>query len=163
MTVDGAFIPPVRAVNGGFVLHFDDDDRTFLVRLLGELREMLTTEDDAAMLERLFPTAFPDDAEKEAEYQRLMRDELVSSRVAAFDCATTVLDRAADAPLDDAELLAFMQAINAVRIVLGTLLGITDDETAEAADAADTPNHHLYGYLGWVLEWTVRALSGTSP
>ena len=43
--------------------------------------------------------------------------------------------------------------------MLGTMLGITDDEAADEADEADTPEHHLYDFLSWLLEWTVRALS----
>jgi hypothetical protein len=39
------------------------------------------------------------------------------------------------------------------------MLNITDDESAEEADVNDSPEHSLYGYLGWVLEWTVTALS----
>jgi hypothetical protein len=163
---DAPFIPPVRATPTGFVLHFDADDRAFLVRLLGELRALLAGEGDQPLLARLFPPAFPDDPEKEEEYQRLMRDELVASRTAAIDAAVAVLDADrdhldadGDQTLSEAQLLAFLQSVNAVRIVLGTMLGIADDDDAEAAEEGDSPNHHLYGYLGWVVEWTVRALS----
>lgn len=161
---DRGFIPPVRVVPGGWALHFDAEEAAFLDRLLGELRDLLTSEGDSPMLQRLFPTAYPHDEEKEAEYQRLMRDELVESRVAAIDEVRRQLGQdGADPPdvLAEADVIAFMQSINAVRLVLGTMLGITDDASAEAADDADTPNHHLYGYLGWVLEWTVRALSAS--
>ena len=54
-----------------------------------------------------------------------------------------------------------MQSINAVRLVLGSMLGITDDDSADAADLADSPEHHLYDFLSWLLEWTVRSLSPT--
>ncbi len=106
---------------------------------------------------RLFPTAYPDDEDKEAEYQRLMRDELVASRLAAIDSVTETLS--GDELLDETQTIAFMQSINAIRLVLGTMLGITDDESADDADVADTPEHHLYDFLSWLLEWTVRALS----
>jgi hypothetical protein len=52
-----------------------------------------------------------------------------------------------------------MQSINAIRLVLGTMLGITDDDAADDADRGDTPEHHLYDFLSWMLEWTVRSLS----
>ena len=53
--------------------------------------------------------------------------------------------------------MAFMQSVNAVRLVLGTLLDVgEDDELSED----DGPEHHLYGYLSWVLDASVRALSG---
>ena len=52
-----------------------------------------------------------------------------------------------------------MQAINAVRLVLGSMLQIDDDD--EGDDVDDSPERHLYTFLSWVLEWTVRALSPT--
>ena len=61
--------------------------------------------------------------------------------------------------LTENETMAFMQSVNALRLVLGTMLDITDDDAAEVADEADTAEHHLYGYLGWILEWTVRSLT----
>ena len=60
---------------------------------------------------------------------------------------------------DEERTVAFMQSINAIRLVLGTLLGITDDDSADEADDAATPEHQLYDFLSWLLEWTVHALS----
>jgi hypothetical protein len=166
--------PPVRRTETGFVLDLGADDRAFVVRLLGELRDLLVADEDPA-LGRLFPPAFPDDAEHEAEYQRLMRDELVASRLAAIAAAVEVLDRTPDEPdegaqaiaLTEPELHAFVQALNAARIVLGTLLGITDEASAarsdERAESGGSSNDVLYGYLGWLVEWTVRALAPPSP
>ena len=156
------FVPPVVAVDGGFNITLARDERALIARLLGELRELLTDESDEAapVLARLFPPAFLDDPEKEAEYQRLMREELVASRVAAITSVTAILEGSAKAVLDEGQTMAFMQAVNAVRLVLGTLLDISDDESADEADADDSPEHNLYNYLGWLLEWTVRALSG---
>ena len=42
---------------------------------------------------RLFPVVHPDDAEREAEYQRLMRDELVTSRLAGIETVKDALAR----------------------------------------------------------------------
>ncbi len=156
---DRGFVPPVRAVDGGWSLAFDREERDLLVRLMGELRELLEQEESSGLLDRLFPTAYPDDEEKEAEYQRLMREELVASRVAAIDAVVAVVQPDEPPVMDEGQTIAFMQSINAIRLVLGSMLGITDEETAEDADLADTAEHHLYSYLGWVLEWTVRALS----
>ena len=152
-----------------FRLNFDPDERGFLVNLLAELKDLLTsdeTEASAPLLHRLFPPAFHDDPEKEAEYQRLMREELVASRVAAIDSVTALLspvDDAALAPsitLSEPELMAFMQSLNAIRLVLGTMLDITDDESSDDAETEDSYEFGLYEHLGWILEFTVRALSG---
>jgi hypothetical protein len=152
------FVPPVEAVDEGWLINLDTDERALLIRLLGELTALLTGPDDNALLIRLFPTAFPHDEEKEREYQRLMREELVASRLASITTVTGVLQAPASDVLTEPQVDAFLQAINAVRLVLGTMLGITDDESADEADDADTPEHHLYEFLGWLLEWTVRAL-----
>ena len=39
--------------------------------------------------------------------------------------------------------------------------GITDDLDSDLADeaVADSPDHQLYAWTGWLLEWTVAALS----
>ena len=145
-----------------FRLNFETEERALLVRLLGEMKDLLTSEPNehtAPLLHRLFPPAFRDDEEKEAEYQRLMREELVASRVAAVDSVSLLLVEQGRM-LGEGETMAFMQSVNAIRLVLGTMLDITDDDSAEAADMNDSPEYSLYGYLGWVLEWTVRALSG---
>ena len=154
------FVAPVEAVPGGWRITLDVEERSLLIRLMGELRELLGGPPDNELVRRLFPTAYPDDDEKEAEYQRLMRDELVASRLAAIDSVTETLSATRDDQLlDESQTIAFMQSINAIRLVLGTMLGITDDDSADDTEVADSPEHHLYDFLSWLLEWTVRSLS----
>ncbi len=153
------FVPPIQAVDGGWTFNLDVEERALLTRLMGELRDLLTSTDDNPLLGRLFPTAYPDDEEKEAEYQRLMREELVASRLASINLVTSLLAPDAPAVFDEERTIAFMQSTNAIRLVLGSLLGITDDDSADAAEAAASPEHQLYDFLSWLLEWTVRSLS----
>jgi len=165
MALRRKFVAPVEAVRGGWRITLDDEERNLLVRLMGELRALLTGPDDNELLRRLFPVAYPEDEEKEAEYQRLMREELVASRLAAIESVSRTIDPAGDRArqlLDEGETIAFMQSINAIRLVLGSMLGITDDESADDADSADSPEHNLYDFLSWLLEWTVRSLSPTT-
>jgi hypothetical protein len=98
-----------------------------------------------------------------------MREELVASRLPAESVSRTIesvsrtIEPAnAKVLLDEGETIAFMQSINAIRLVLGSMLGITADESADAADETDTPAHHLHDFLSWLLEWTVRSLSPNS-
>ena len=118
------FVPPViRPSTTAGSSTLDVEERALLVRLMDELRALLDGPDDNALLERLFPTAYPDDEEKEAEYQRLMREELVASRVAAIESVSALLGPgdagALDAVWDEGQTIAFMQSINAIRLVLG--------------------------------------------
>ena len=156
--------PPVHRARDGYRLNIGDDERALLRRLLDELRDLLLSDDDGSgptsgMLSRLFPTAHPDDAELEAEYQRLMRVELVASKLNAIEAVEAVLDRGRET-IDEAQLTALMQSINSIRLVLGTVLDVTDDPDAEVvSEHDDSAEYQLYGYLSWLLEWTVRALS----
>lgn len=158
------FLGPVRAHGDGFVVDLGDDETALVRRLIGELRQMLTADDpageSAVLLRRLFPTAHADDPEAEAEYQRLMREELVASRLASFEIVDTALG--GDGRLDEPGMIAFMQSVNSLRLVLGTMLGVTDDPDVDEVEAGfeQTPEYALYTYLSWLLEHCVRALQG---
>ena len=154
---------PVEPTRNGIRVNLDDTERALVVRLAGELRALLESAGRAdpgdpveGLLARLFPPVYPDDPEKEAEYRRLMRDELVASRLAQLDTLVAVLGPDAPKFLDEGQATAMLQSVNAIRLVLGTMLDVGEDDDP-AAD--DSPEQHLYTFLSWVLDWTVRALS----
>lgn len=159
------FRGPIRRKGDGFVVDLGADETAVVRRLTGELRVMLTDADPndeaRALIARLFPVAYPDDDEMEDEYQRLMRDELVQSKLAAFD----VIDQAlvAKTVIDESQLVSVMQSINSIRLVLGVMLDVSDDPEADevAEGFEESPEYALYGYLSWLLEWCVKALTGT--
>lgn len=159
------FRPPVRRKGDGFVVDIGKDETALVRRLVGELRSMLTdpepNDEALELIARLFPVAYPDDERMEAEYQRLMRDELVQSKLATFDVVDDVL--AERAVIDEGRLVAVMQSINSIRLVLGVMLDVSDDPDADevAEGYEDSPEYALYGYLSWLLEWSVRALTGS--
>jgi uncharacterized protein DUF2017 len=159
---------PVRESGSGYLIELGEDEAALVSRLLDELRQLLTNpspdSSERLLIVRLFPVAHPDDEDAEAEYQRLMRDDLVQSKLEAIACVENVLtaERRSDRVVDEAGLVAFMQSLNGIRLVLGTMLGVTDDPEAEevAAQVEDSPEYHLYAYLSWLLEHCVRAVSG---
>jgi hypothetical protein len=159
---------PVRESGEGFLIELGEDEATLVVRLLDELRQLLTNpspdSSERLLIVRLFPVAHPGDEVAEAEYQRLMRDDLVQSKLEAIDRVESVLtaERRSDRVVDEAGLVAFMQSLNGIRLVLGTMLGVTDDATQEEVDEQleKSAEYHLYAYLSWLLEHCVRAVSG---
>ena len=160
MALRRKFLAPVEAVKGGWRINLDDEERNLLLRLMTELQALITGPEDNDLLRRLFPVAYPEDEEKEAEYQRLMREELVASRLEAIERVESAIGPERTDLLDEEETLAFMQSLNAVRLVLGTMLGISDDDPGtDDGSSGDSPEHHLYDFLSWLLEWTVRSLS----
>lgn len=157
--------PPIHRIEQAgtptWTVNIDPEERAMVLRLLGELRDMLA--DDAAemplpVVQRLFPPAFLDDPDKNAEYHRLMRDELVSSRLAQIDAVDRALGPDAPEHLGESDVVALLQSINAVRVALGTVLDVGEDDDLEPSDD-DAPGLQLYQYLSWLLEWTVRSLA----
>lgn len=157
------FRPPVERVKHGFRINLDADERELVQRLLHEMRTLLMGPSDNPALARVFPAAYhrPGHAELDAEYQRLMREELVASRLAGIAMVDEALS--STKPISEAQLLALMQGLNGLRLVLGTVLDVGEDHDADliADDDPQVGEHHLYVFLSWLLEWTVRALQGT--
>jgi Domain of unknown function (DUF2017) len=164
--------PIFRLKNGNYKIDLADDHRQLLTQLVEQLRDSLATTTDDANLRRLFPTAYNNDAKKDAEYQRLMRDELLESRLAAIDVTIKVITQ--DDEISAEEIDAFARSINSLRLVLGTTLDIAESDYGSQNDTQQNDDHdsdeaseadeyliqkELYEYLGWLLEWTVGAQS----
>jgi hypothetical protein len=109
---------------------------------------------------RIFPPAYhlADDADADAEYQRLMREELVASRLSGITTVNEALQ--ASGPVSEETMVAFVQAINGLRLVLGTILDVSEDQDPDDIDDDDPQagEYHLYNFLSWLLDWAVRAL-----
>lgn len=150
----------VRARDGSFEIDIPSDQRDVLRSLPGQLRELLAdvSPGDDPALRRLFPTADVDDADHAAEYERMVRDDLVAQRNAAIDAMERTLD--ADRLSED-ELVGWLGAVNDLRLVLGTRLDVTE-ETTEADFSRRDPRanaYALYVYLSYLEEQIVEALS----
>ena len=147
-----------RARDGSYELRLPDGERQMLEEILPQLRQALRG--DAAAdpgFKRLFPKAYVQDPEHEAEYQALVGEELVSKRIAQVE---TVLATIRQDRLTEDELFAWMGAVNDLRLVLGTRLDVSE-ETDLAVDPShpDAAAYGLYAYLGWLLELLVDAAS----
>jgi Domain of unknown function (DUF2017) len=148
--------PIERTRAGDFRLRLSDGERELLRALPAELASLLADEPDDPSLRRLFPPAYADDAEDEAEYRRLMRTELLAGRREAL----RVLEETADRErLDGEELAAWLGALNDLRLVLGTRLGVTEEVYERDLDPQDPRAHELavYAYLTWLQEHVVEA------
>lgn len=156
---------PVRREGDGFVLGVDAEDRATLVGLIGQLRDEIAADGRSEHLRRLFPAAYHDHAEHEAEYQRLVHEDLASTRLASLVTVGEVLGRypgSDELELGEDDLDALMRALNDLRLVIGTLLDVSEDTDAGDAgpDDPDFGRFQLYGYLGWLLEGIVQARMG---
>jgi len=90
-----------------------------------------------------------------------MRDELIQSRAEGIATVVDVLARPGrKVAISQDEMLAFVRAVNSVRLVLGTLLDVTEDDDLDAPpELVESPEYQLYGYLSYVLDACVRSMS----
>ena len=143
--------------DGTYSLNLREDERALIATIVPELRAVLADDPNDEMLTRLFPTARPDDPEAEAEYKEMVRDELVSKRLARLDM---VADLAEATALNEEQLAAWIGAVNDIRLVLGTRLEISEEDDFDSdEDGEDTPEsvaRSAYWYLGWLLEHFVE-------
>ena len=130
---------------------------SLLAALAGELDSMIEADPDDPSLRRLRPTAYPEDDEHEEGWQLLIGEELRTTRRSQLETVRSTAERT---DLDDDEVQAWMQALNALRLVLGTRLDVSEDDDGPVQ--ADDPNaaaYALYEFLGYLLERTVQSLA----
>jgi hypothetical protein len=147
-----------RTRKGDFEVRLGDDERDVIGNVVRQLREALAGDASADPgFRRLFPVAYADDAAKEAQYRELVGDELVQKRLASID---VVLSSLASSRLTEDELMAWIGAVNDLRLVLGTRLDVSE-ETDLRVDPSDPDAgaYALYGWLGYLLETCVDAIS----
>jgi hypothetical protein len=145
-----------RTSSGEFELRLSDDEREVLRSVGPQLRQLLDGDLADPSLRRLFPPAYADEPERDREYHALVRDELADRRRAAVDLFVATVDRAR---ISEEELLAWMSSVNDLRLVLGTRLDVSEDLEEIDPEDPDAGLVALYGYLGWLLEHLVSAIS----
>jgi Domain of unknown function (DUF2017) len=153
------FRPPIaRTPAGDFRVSIGRRERAVLRSLPAALDRLLDEEPDDPDLRRLFPPAYADDEEAEAEYRRLMAGELLDGRRAALRTFAETLD--ADVLTAD-DLESWLRALNDLRLFLGTRLDVTEEDLVQPFDPREpkAEERALYAYLSWLQEHVVEALS----
>jgi Domain of unknown function (DUF2017) len=163
--VAGAF---KRLGKDRYRLRLGPEEVEVLRGLPDQLRSVLSSDEPDPVAERLFPPAYqaPEDRERQAEYRRLMQDELVTAKLANLDLVVGTLGRGQlrqrrwTVDLTEEEALAWLGVLNDLRLALGVRLDITEDfDGVVAPDDPDAAAKHLLSYLGWLEEHLVDALS----
>lgn len=147
-----------RRRDGRFDLNLDPRERELVRSLLDQLRDLLLADDPN--LRRLFPVAHADDAEEEAAYQELVHGQLIESRFAAIEVVEASLD---EDHVDETTLTGWMQSINSLRLVLGTLLDVGEQGMDLEPDDPRAEPYLLYESLGELLHLIVWSLSEVLP
>jgi hypothetical protein len=150
---DKRWFRPAR--DGGYDVAIPSGVRAMLGDMVGDLDELLSS--DSENVRRVFPTAYPDDPEREAGYQALVRGELIERHRASAETIAATID--ADHLTED-ELASWMTATNALRLVFGTALDVgEDDDRSIDPDDPDAAARVAYQVLTELVDDMVQALS----
>jgi len=135
-----------------------EEELTLLRGLPEQLRDVFEDDVDDPARARLFPRAYldPTAETEEAEWQALVGPSLLRERLDALELITVTLQRAAlvgdwwQIDLAPDEVQAWLGVLNDTRLVLGTRLGVTEEERElDPADPEAGP-YALYQWLTWV-------------
>ena len=149
--------PITASGDGTYTINLQDHERETMLDLVGQLETVLSSGLDDERLRRLYPTAYNENPEHDAEYQGFMRDELTQSRAASIATVREMLS--SDSPVTENQLGAFMMVLNNLRLILGTLLDVNEDDDEPEETDPLYGQWQLYGYLGWLLEWVISSLT----
>ncbi len=114
---------------------------------------------DGDVRDRLYPRAYLDPTEEaaQAEYDALVHDDLVRARGAALAVVRAGLDEAVgnddglvEIVLDPGGEMQWLTAVNDARLVIGTVLGVTDD--ADTEYAPDDPRFEYGVVYSWLTQ-----------
>jgi hypothetical protein len=150
-----------RRRDGSFTIRLGDDERRLLGSLPGQLAALVDAEPEDPWLQRLFPTAYPKDPEREQEWRLLMSVDLHDRRRSQL---ATLAETAGATSLTEEQMHLWSQALNDLRLYLGTRLDLSEETTDEDfADKDDRDLFILYSWLGFLQEETIEALSKALP
>ena len=164
--IDSGIAP---TAGGGVAVRLTRRERELLRSLPGQLRPLVSGEEQAPSVSSvLFSRGYADD-ELEAEYRSLAGDDIVAQRVGALDAFAATLEGGTERlgvwrrELDAEEAGAWLSAVNDGRLVLAALLGITEEAQWEGGPADDNPAGIVLNYLGWLQTELVDALMAALP
>ena len=160
---------------GGIVdATFERGELELLEGLPEQLRTLYGADDDDPARARLFPRAYLDPTEEqaEAEWRELVHPGLLEARLDALSTLETTIAAAEPTKRDRLvvhlsaeEANAWLSVLNDARLALGSRLGVTDDTDLATVDPSDpdAPTLAAYGWLTYLEGELVDTLLGDMP
>jgi hypothetical protein len=156
-------VQPIRRSGGLLVLTLHPTEVAVLRDLAGQLESMfeggVPERGGDPTRDRLFPRAYLDPTEDaaETEWQGAVHEDLVRQKSDAVGALLDSLDTGTEKRKENLEIrLApdavekWVSALNDVRLALGVVLEVTEDELRVDADDPRAPGLELYGWLTWL-------------
>ncbi|MFV0318926.1 MAG: DUF2017 family protein [Microbacterium sp.] len=129
-----------------------------------DLLQATSVATDDPGLARLVPDAYPDDAQAAADFRHATERELLDRRCDDAQRVLTDLATGGTGPGGDTDVVdlalsmegarAWMRTLAALRLVIASRVGITDED----AHDVDDPRFGVYDWLGYRLEGLVQSV-----
>jgi len=153
---------PFRADGDAYTAKFSPEEASILSELAEQIAELVRTggPDDPAIA-RLFPDAYPDDAEASAEFRRFTAEDLGDRKVRNAGIILGTLGAVAEGTrpkrvsLSADEAQAWLRGLGDIRLSLASRLGITEEGMPQDAPPGLA---ELYDWLSFVQDSLVRAV-----
>lgn len=142
-------------------LQFTPDESLVLSGLFDEIALAVETDvlpEDDPVRRRLFPAAYPDDAEADDEYRSLTETGLRTERAERARACAEQIKANDDVTMDDDDADRWIKALNDLRLALGTRLDITEEAPDPDPSDPDLQERLAYYWLTALQDSLVRAL-----
>jgi hypothetical protein len=141
------------------VLDLDDVEVQLLRELLAQYDELVVAgEADSSdpVIGRLFPTAYTDDPDAAAEFERYTRESLIDTKTANSGAVAAALAADNVVQLSDEDAEQWLPVLTDLRLVLAERLGIRADDDQVPDDGIG----EIYNWLGELQATIIAALDG---
>jgi len=160
--------PFARRRRGGIDVTLTEPEVAILRSVVAQMEQVLVAPEGNPATRRLFPPAYTDDDEAQAEFARLMTEDLTEGKRKAVVSVLATLERgtmkrgAWRVTLSAEEAEVWLAVLNDARLTLGTRLDVTEETYEKEIDptAPDAPAFEIFRYLGYIEEWLVETLMG---
>jgi Domain of unknown function (DUF2017) len=165
--------PTVDRRDGSVVLTLHDREIQVLQWVFSDLGRMLSDGSSLDVVtERLFPRAYLDPTEEQAEnqWQATVHDDLVELRLTAMTEVVRSLDSATpvrgmrgvrEVVLGEELAAQWIGVLNDARLAVGTALGVTAEWDFDALDPEDA-SYELHALYAWMTELLGALLGATT-
>ncbi|MFZ0323439.1 MAG: DUF2017 domain-containing protein [Actinomycetes bacterium] len=178
----------IRGTSGGGVrIHLDDDETEALKGWVEQLAELVAPDEAESSdplatmvglgadrepsgdpaLQRLFPDAYLDDDEAASDFRRYTEQDLRKDKAQRAAVVIATLGersgRKGTVTLDADQARAWLGCLNDLRLVIGTRIGVTEDDQWPDEDDPRTPVFFVYHWLTYLQGTLVDAMSPRSP
>jgi Domain of unknown function (DUF2017) len=147
-----------RDRHGRFRTGLGADERQLLRSLPRQAQGLLEARHPNAA--RVFPVAYPQDARAESDYREMMGAHLLERHQHALETLVATVDAQS---VDEEELHQWLDALEVLRLVLGTQIDVSEDEMLMEESDPRVPQVAVYRYLSMLQGEIVDSLAETLP